>query len=143
MDAIGSTENAGDSANIRILIIDDDVIVAALAKNILERLGYAVQINASPLKALETYARNKDMIDLVLVDYFMPNMDGGATIDHLRKLNPDVKVALFSGADEMRLRQIVRRHNIDGYLHKPLRVEEVRQVFREIFPVPPEAVPSA
>jgi len=143
MDAIGSAESACDSVSIRVLIIDDDITVAALARGILERLGHAVQISASPLKALETYARNRDTIDLVLVDYFMPNLDGGATIDHLRKLNPEVKVALFSGADEMRLRQIMRQHRIEGYLHKPLRVEEVRQVFREIFPVPPEAIPSA
>ena len=72
----------------------------------------------------------------------MPTMDGGATVDHLRKLNPEIKVLLFSGADEMRLRQIIRQHSIEGYLHKPLRKEEAQRIIREIFPARSEPVAS-
>ncbi len=137
------TEAAGEtpsSHDIRIMIIDDDNINAMLARSVLERNGCTVQIMSNPVRALEQYAREKDAIDLLLVDYFMPTLDGGATIEHLRKLNPDVKVLLFSGADEMRLRQIIRQHRIEGYLHKPLRKEEALQVIRQIMPTPPEQV---
>lgn len=143
MEPSESASNAADLADIRILIIDNDNVNAMLAKSVLERLGCTVQISSNPVKALEKYAHEKDTIDLLLVDYFMPTLDGGATVDHLRKLNPEVKVLLFSGADEMRLRQIIRRHSVEGYLHKPLRKEEARQVIREIFPVRPESVTSA
>jgi CheY-like chemotaxis protein len=143
MEPSESASNAADLADIRILIIDDDNVNAMLAKSVLERLGCTVQISSNPVKALEKYAHEKDTIDLLLVDYFMPTLDGGATVDHVRKLNPEAKVLLFSGADEMRLRQIIRRHSIEGYLHKPLRKEEARQVIREIFPVRPEPVTSA
>ena len=129
-----SASNAADLADIRILIIDDDGVNAMLAKCILEQLGCIVQVSSNSVKALEKYSHEKDRIDLLLVDYFMPTLDGGATIDHLRKLNPEVKVLLFSGADEMRLRQIIHRYSIAGYLHKPLRKEEVRQMIREMFP---------
>ncbi len=122
------------------MIIDDDNINAMLARSVLERNGCTVQIMSNPVRALEQYAHEKDAIDLLLVDYFMPTLDGGATIEHLRKLNPDVKVLLFSGADEMRLRQIIRQHRIEGYLHKPLRKEEALQVIRQIMPTPPEQV---
>jgi CheY-like chemotaxis protein len=43
-------------------------------------------------------------IDVLLVDYGMPTVDGGATVEHLRKLNPDVKVLLLSRAWQMRFR---------------------------------------
>jgi len=142
MEPSESARNAADLDDIRILIIDDDSVNAMLAKSILERLGCIIQIAANPVKALEKYAHEKDMTDLVLVDYFMPTMDGGATVDHLRKLNPEIKVLLFSGADEMRLRQIIRQHSIEGYLHKPLRKEEAQRVIREIFPVRTEPVAS-
>ncbi len=142
MEPSEPARTVSDFYEIRILIIDDDGVNAMLAKSILERMGCSVQISSNPVKALEKYARDKDMIDLVLVDYFMPTMDGGATVDHLRKLNPDIKVLLFSDADEMRQRQIIRQHSIAGYLHKPLRKEEARQVIREIFPVRSEPVPS-
>lgn len=140
MEQSQSAGNQADFFDISVLIIDDDNINAMLAKSVLERMGCTTQLASNPVKALEKYARDKDMIDLVLVDYFMPNMDGGATVDHLRKLNPEIKVLLFSGADEMRLRQIIRQHSIEGYLHKPLRKEEARQVIHEIFSSRSESV---
>jgi CheY-like chemotaxis protein len=128
---------------IHVLIIDDDGVNSMLAKSILQRQGCTVEVASNPVKALETYAHEKDAIDLVLVDYFMPALDGGETIQHLRKITPDIKVLLFSGADEMRLRQIIRQHKIEGYLHKPLRKEEALQVIRQIFPAPSEPVAQA
>jgi CheY-like chemotaxis protein len=128
------------SRDIRIMIIDDDNINAMLARSVLERNGCTVQIVTNPVRALEKYAHEKDVIDLLLVDYFMPTLDGGATIEHLRKLKPDVKVLLFSGADEMHLRQIIRQHRIEGYIHKPLRKEEALQTIRQILPAPADQV---
>ncbi len=95
MEPSEPARNGADLADIRILIIDDDNINAMLAKCVLERLGCTIQISCNSVKALEKYAREKDTIDLVLVDYFMPTLDGGATVDHLRKLNPEIKVLLF------------------------------------------------
>ncbi len=143
MEPSEPARNGANLADVRILIIDDDMVNAMLAKSVLEQLGCIAQVSSNPVKALEKYAREKDTIDLVLVDYFMPTLDGGATVDHLRKINPETKVLLFSGADEMRLRQIIRQHSIEGYLHKPLRKDEARQVIREIFPARSEPVTSA
>jgi hypothetical protein len=42
----------------------------------------------------------------------------------------------------MRLRQIIRQHSIEGYLHKPLRKEEAQRIIREIFPARSEPVAS-
>jgi len=120
--------------SIRILIVDDDNVNAMLAKSVLERNGCLVQIASNPVKALEKYAREKDSIDLVIIDYFMPSLDGGEAVQHLRKLNPDVKVILFSGAEEMRLRQIMKRYPIDAYIHKPLRMQEALQTIRQVLP---------
>jgi CheY-like chemotaxis protein len=118
----------------RILIVDDDNVNAMLAKSVLERNGCLVQIASNPVKALEKYAREKDSIDLVIIDYFMPSLDGGEAVQHLRKLNPDVKVILFSGVEEMRLRQIMKRYPIDAYIHKPLRMQEALQTIRRVLP---------
>jgi two-component system, cell cycle sensor histidine kinase and response regulator CckA len=138
-----TNEQLGEDApltHVHVLIVDDDSVNLMLAKSILERAGCTVQTASNPMRALETYAHGKNVIDLVLVDYFMPTLDGGETIQHLRKLNPDIKVLLFSGADEMRLRQIIRQNKIEGYLHKPLRKEEALQVIRQIFPPKPAEV---
>jgi CheY-like chemotaxis protein len=134
MPTIEPATEATQTRDIRILIIDDDNVNAMLAKSVLERNGCIVQIASHPVKALETYAREKDVIDLVIVDYFMPSMDGGEAVQHLRKLNPAIKVILFSGADEIRLRQIMKRYPIDAYVHKPLRVQEALQTIHQLLP---------
>jgi len=91
-----------------------------------------VEIALNPMRALEKFARNTDCADLVLLDYFMPTLDGGQTVQHLRKLNPDIKVVLFSGAEEMHLRQIMRQHPLDAFVHKPLRTDEALKVIHQL-----------
>lgn len=88
------------------------------------------------MRALEKFARNTDCADVVLLDYFMPTLDGGQTVQHLRKLNPDIKVVLFSGAEEMHLRQIMKHHPIDAYIHKPLRIDEALAVIHQLVSEP-------
>lgn len=128
---------SADNANlndIRILIIDDDGVNSMMAKSVLERQGCLVQVAANPLRALERFSHERDAYDLVIVDYFMPGLDGGATCQHLRKLNPAIKILLFSGADEMRLRQLARQYPVDGYIHKPIRAQEAVQAIRQLVP---------
>src|SRR6266404_2189200 len=122
--------------DIRILIIDDDGINSALIKEVFQGHGCTVEIALNPLRALEKFARNTDYADLVLLDYFMPTLDGGQTVQHLRKLNPDIKVVLFSGAEEMRLRQIMKQYPIDDYIHKPFRIDEALAVIHQLVDEP-------
>lgn len=129
--------------NIRILIIDDDGVNSALAKGILERHGCTVQITSNPMRALEKFSRETDCADIVLLDYFMPTLDGGQTVQHLRKLNPDIKVVLFSGAEEMHLRQIMKQFPIDAYVHKPLRIDEALSVIHRLMGKPSDRVLTA
>jgi len=129
---MNESTNEGRQDGIRILIIDDDSVNSTLARGVLERHGCTVEISSNPMRALEKFARNTDCADLVLLDYFMPTLDGGQTVQHLRKLNPSIKVVLFSGAEEMHLRQIMKQHPIDAYIHKPLRVDEALAVIRQL-----------
>jgi len=125
------TGEAGQK-DIRILIIDDDSINSALVKEVLQRPGCTVEIALNPLRALEKFAWNTHYADLVLLDYFMPTLDGGQTVQHLRKLNPDIKVVLFSGAEEMHLRRIMKQYPIDAFIHKPFRIDEALKIIGQL-----------
>ncbi len=117
---------------VRVMIIDDNEDFCETVRQLLEPLGYKVVTVANPVKALELFTRDKGNIDLVLVDYFMPTMDGAQTFEWLRKLNPKVKVLLCSGAEELKLRQICAQHRIDGYIHKPFRIHDAQMTIRKI-----------
>lgn len=111
-----------------VLAIDDNTDFLQLLKDMLEPCGFEVHTAVNPVKALEVFQRDKDKFQLILLDYYMPQLDGAKTFEWLRKLNPLVKVLVCSGADELRLRQIQAQHKIDGYIHKPFRVKEALDI---------------
>jgi two-component system cell cycle sensor histidine kinase/response regulator CckA len=123
---------APTAPRVRVMVVDDNEEFQLLVKQLLEPLGYEVQLISNPVKALEIYTREKENIDLVLLDYYMPTLDGGKTFEWLRKLNPNVKVIICSGAEELRLRQLQAQHAIDAYIHKPFRIDEAVFVIRKV-----------
>ncbi len=119
-------------SQVRVLMIDDDEDFCQVVSELLTEHGYSMKCVANPVKALELYTRDKFKFDLVMLDYYMPGLDGGKTCDWLRKLNPDVKVILCSGAEELRLRCLTKEHALDGYMRKPFRVEEALFIINQV-----------
>jgi two-component system cell cycle sensor histidine kinase/response regulator CckA len=131
------TANGSDTC---ILAIDDNTDFLQLLKDMLEPCGFEVHTAASPVKALEVFQRDKSKYQLILLDYYMPQLDGAKTFEWLRKLNPKVKVIVCSGADELRLRQIQAQHKIDAYIHKPFRVREAIETIHRVIGRPTHGV---
>jgi len=123
---------ATDASAIRVLAIDDNEEFRNLITELLRPLGFDVHAVASPVKALEKFTQEKDKFQLVLLDYYMPQLDGAKTFEWLKKLNPNVKVIIVSGAEELRLRQILAQHPIDGYIRKPFRIQEALHIIRHV-----------
>jgi two-component system, cell cycle sensor histidine kinase and response regulator CckA len=129
----------GTGQRMRVLAIDDNDAFCTMLTELLEPLGFEVKTAASPVKALELFTREKDSIQLVILDYYMPQLGGAKTFEWLRKLNPDVKVIVCSGAEELRLRQIQAQHKIDGYLQKPFHLQEALQLIHRVTQLPSRA----
>lgn len=117
---------------VSVLAIDDNNDFLQLLKDLLEPCGYDVTTAQNPVKALEVFQRDKDKYKLILLDYYMPQLDGAKTFEWLRKISPNIKVIVCSGADELRLRQIQAQHKINGYLHKPFRVKEALETINRV-----------
>jgi CheY-like chemotaxis protein len=117
---------------MRILAIDDNDEFRVLVKEMMETNGHEVETAGSPMKALEMFRTAGAHYDLVLLDYYMPQLDGGKTCEWLRRFNPQVKIIICSGADEFHLRQIQQKFQIDGYIHKPFRIAEAEFVIRQV-----------
>ncbi|MCS7048269.1 MAG: response regulator [Verrucomicrobiae bacterium] len=123
------------AARYSVLVIDDDEDFCKIVRQMLEPSGYEVITVNNPVKALELYTRDKDKIDLIILDFYMPGLDGGKTFEWLRKLNDKVKVILCSGADELRLRQLMVQYALDGYIHKPFRVQEALYAIQRVLAI--------
>lgn len=80
-----------------ILLVEDDEAVRALAKRILQDLGYKVLESISAEDALQIGERHQEPIDLLLTDVVMPRMSGRKVAEHLSRLRPGLKVLFMSG----------------------------------------------
>ncbi len=77
-----------------ILCIDDEVPGLQIRKAVLERAGYQVLTAADGPTGLTLFRGNA--IDGVVLDYYMPEMDGGAVAETMRRERPDVPILLLS-----------------------------------------------
>lgn len=80
-----------------VLVVDDELSVRRISQQTLETFGYRVLVAVDGADAVATYAEYRDRIAVVITDMMMPVLDGPATIQVLRKMNPDVRVIAVSG----------------------------------------------
>ena len=114
-----------------ILIVDDERSIVAVASRILEKLSYRIIAACNGAEAVEIYRRERRLIDLVLLDYIMPTMDGEDTLLELRRINPSVKVVMASGYDLTTEGMGGAERPIDGFVGKPYRAGELSQAVRQ------------
>jgi CheY-like chemotaxis protein len=80
-----------------ILVVDDDAAVRDVLVFGLRRKGFAVWQAPDGRSGLKKYWRNRDKIDLVLLDIRMPHLDGPQTLIKLRKLSTRVHCCFITG----------------------------------------------
>jgi two-component system cell cycle sensor histidine kinase/response regulator CckA len=115
-----------------ILLVDDESAVLRVGREMLEAIGYSLLTAESGREAIDRYRRNRDIIDLVVLDVVMPDMGGGETFDLLKKLNPDIKVLLASGYRlEGEAARILKR-GCQGFIQKPFDISEISQKLRSL-----------
>jgi len=79
----------------RILSVDDDLTVLYIRYKLLANAGYAVLSATDAAQALQLFAEHP--IDLVLLDYALPEMDGGMLADAMKTHRPDIPILMVSG----------------------------------------------
>ena len=115
-----------------LLFVDDEDMIIEVAEEMFEQLGYKVLIARSGKEAVETYEKNKEQVDIVLLDMIMPDMSGSDTYDSLKEIDPDIKVLLSSGYSlEGQATEILNR-GCSGFIQKPFKMKELSQKLREI-----------
>jgi CheY-like chemotaxis protein len=102
-----------------ILVVDDELHVLRLIQLILSEAGYKVIVANDGFAAVNIYKRVGAAIDLVILDFAMPVMDGGEVFEELKIFDPDVPVVLSSGfPQQAKLRHMLAR-GLRGFMPKP------------------------
>jgi CheY-like chemotaxis protein len=92
---IQQDETVGVVAMPTILCVDDDPIILELQKSILETNGYTVLTAPDGPTAITLASRHP--VDVVVLDFKMPGMDGGQVAEVLLEQQPDLPVVICTG----------------------------------------------
>jgi CheY-like chemotaxis protein len=113
-----------------ILLVDDETEIAELASAMLTDEGYRVILARDGFEALKIYQQIGTQIALVILDFFLPVMDGDAVFDELRMLNPEVAVVLSSGFAEQSKLGAMLAQGLKGFIPKPYTAEKLLEQVR-------------
>ena len=115
-----------------VFLIDDEDMIIDVSQEIIKALGYTVLVARSGKEAIEIYEKNKEKIDMVILDMIMPGMGGRETYDRMKDINPDIKVLLSSGYGIDGEAEEILERGCDGFLQKPFNMKKLSQKIREI-----------
>lgn len=116
------------SGSGNILVVDDDDDVRDAVVFILQSLGYKTSLARNGQEALATYRDNYSEIDIVLLDWRMPGMNGKECFLKLRSINPEVVAILTTGFGQEGMAQELLEDGIQGFIRKPYRTHELADV---------------
>jgi two-component system OmpR family response regulator len=108
---------------LRILIVEDDALLAAGIARILQADGYAVDVKVTGAEALE--AAEREPSDVVLLDIGLPGMDGYEVLRRLRMAHERISVLVVTARDAVRERVHGLDLGADDYLAKPFAMAEL------------------
>jgi DNA-binding response OmpR family regulator len=132
--AIGDNNNNNNSNN-NILLLDDEPEIIEILKVGLEDNGFIVDAFTDPFLALEDFRNNSGNYSLVLSDVRMPGINGFEFASKVREMNPLVKILLMSAFEvsEFEFLNIKSTLKVDGFIRKPVSVEELIEKIQKVY----------
>lgn len=117
---------------MEVLVIDDNPYVLDVIRLGLEHEGCTVHTFAVGRKGIEFFQQHAAEVNVVMLDYMMPEMDGAAVFDELQKINEDVPVILITGFcdDAKKSERLVK--SVASFLVKPFRLDQLLGVVRKV-----------
>jgi CheY-like chemotaxis protein len=109
----------------RILVIDDEEVLALMVQRALGALGYVSEYTMLPAKALEMVRADPQRFDLVLTDQTMPAMTGLDLAARIREIRPGLPVVMMTGYTAPRLTERVEAAGIRELLLKPMTMQSL------------------
>lgn len=115
-----------------ILLVEDEDAVRMFSSRALRDKGYRIIEASNGESALEFIQKNASIIDLVITDVVMPKMDGPTLMEHIKKLNPKMKIIFISGYTEDSFRNSLANNNQVHFLSKPFNLKELAGKVKEV-----------
>jgi two-component system cell cycle response regulator DivK len=105
----------------KILIVEDEPMSVMVLEQILKPYQFQLIVAVNGFDAVEKF--KKEPVDLVIMDLYMPKMDGFEASKQIKAISPDIPIIVFSTTDieEDKLKEDI---GIDYLLKKPLNIKK-------------------
>jgi PAS domain S-box-containing protein len=127
----------------RILVVDDEEMLASLGQQMLTELGYTAEIATDPMVALERFRSNPQHVALVIADQTMPRMSGLALAGELLRIRPDLPIILTTGYSQSLTSARIQAEGLRLLLLKPFTMDALGVAVRKSLAPPAAALPPA
>lgn len=115
-----------------ILLVDDEIEIVKLGRQMLDKLGYQVVSFVDSQAALEAFAESPATFDLVITDMAMPHMTGTELAKKLMTIRPTIPIILCSGYSAIVNEQSAKRLGIREYMMKPITKKNLAGIIRRV-----------
>ncbi|MFP4315993.1 MAG: PAS domain S-box protein [Desulfovibrionales bacterium] len=115
-----------------ILMVDDERIILEIGQDMLGFYGYDLLVAGSGEEALQIYRRERNRIDLVVLDLGMPGMGGERCLEELLSISPELPVVVSSGYTMHKIAKNPEQFGARRFLPKPFRLEELLGTIRQV-----------
>jgi CheY-like chemotaxis protein len=120
----------------KIMIMDDDEMVRNMAKAMLTRLGYEVELAADGEEAIGIYKKElatDTQADLIIMDLTIPGgMGGEDAVKEILAINPDAKILVSSGYSNDPIMANYKDYGFIGAIVKPYQMQDLTKVLRQV-----------
>lgn len=121
-----------------ILVIEDEENLRQIVQDVLESEGYKVIMAQTAEEGVNLYQSNKELIEVVVLDFYLPDADGLEVLGQLMEQNKKVKVLLTSGFDvDDSIRQALQLGAID-FIRKPFNRQQILTAIQKVYTHSPE-----
>jgi CheY-like chemotaxis protein len=131
-----------ENSNYTVLVVDDDDDFNSALRDSLSDVGFNVLTVNSGLKAVKTLQYGNENVDVVLLDYGMPVLDGSQTLEHLKNQFPNVKTIGVTGLSTSQLPDTYR-NGVEQLLVKPVKTAELVSAIHSVLGVTANAKATA
>lgn len=115
-----------------VLLVDDNEVVRMPVREMLLLLNCEVLEAGNGEEALELFVRNRERIDLVILDVVMPVKNGTETLRELREIDRDVRIVMASGYMDQLPDNGFADLGVEQCLIKPYRISEIKRIIQRL-----------
>jgi CheY-like chemotaxis protein len=119
------------NAGVKVLLVEDEVLVAALAADALEELGYQT-VEVTTARAARDVAAANEPLAFAVIDIGLPDGRGDALALELRVTRPDLPIVIATGYDGAHIDEALRKQQRTAVLNKPYDIGQLQKAIQAI-----------